>query len=70
MLGGTAIVENIFTWRGMGLYAIKSIQKLDYTVIQAYVAWMAIIYLAVNLIVDIVCAVANPRTRSLSGGDV
>lgn len=69
MLGGTAIVENIFTWRGMGLYAIKSIQKLDYTVIQAYVAWMAIIYLAVNLIVDIVCAVANPRTRSLSGGE-
>lgn len=66
MLGGTAIVENIFTWRGMGLYAIKSIQKLDYTVIQAYVAWMSVIYLAVNLMVDIVCAMANPRTRSLA----
>ncbi|NLV21116.1 MAG: ABC transporter permease [Syntrophomonadaceae bacterium] len=70
MLGGTSIVESIFSWKGIGLYALKAIQNLDYTVIQTYVAWMAIIYLAVNLLVDVACAAVDPRAKILSDGEI
>lgn len=70
LLGGASIVESIFSWKGIGLYALNAIQKLDYTVIQTYVAWMAIIYLAVNLVVDVVCAVVDPRVKIVSDGEV
>ena len=54
LLGGTAIVESIFMWDGVGR---------DYPVIQAYVIWMAIIYVVINLITDIVYHYLNPRIR-------
>ena len=54
LLGGTAIVESIFMWDGVGKMAIDAITMRDYPVIQAYVIWMAIIYVVINLITDIV----------------
>ena len=50
LLGGTAIVESIFMWDGVGKMAIDAITMRDYPVIQAYVIWMAIIYVVINLI--------------------
>ena len=63
LLGGTAIVETIFMWDGVGKIAIDSINMYDYPMIQAYVIWMAFIYVAINLISDIVHHYLDPRIR-------
>ena len=53
LLGGTAIVESIFLWDGVGKLAVDAINMRDYPMIQAYVMWLAIIYVCVNLITDL-----------------
>ena len=63
LLGGTAIIESIFMWDGVGKLAVDSITMRDYPMIQAYVVWMAIIYVGVNLITDILYHVLDPRIR-------
>lgn len=63
LLGGTAIVESIFMWDGVGKLAVDSINMYDYPMIQAYVIWMAFIYVAINLISDIVHHYLDPRIR-------
>ena len=63
LLGGTAIIESIFEWDGVGYLAAKAIEKLNYPVIQAYVVWMAIIYVLVNLITDLLYHALDPRIR-------
>ena len=67
LLGGTTIVETIFMWDGVGKMAVDAITMRDYPIIQAYVAWMAIIYVVVNLITDIIYHYLDPRVRL--GGD-
>lgn len=67
LLGGTAIVESIFMWDGVGKLAVDAINMRDYPIIQAYVVWMAIIYVGVNLISDLLYSVLDPRIRL--GGD-
>ena len=63
LLGGTAIIESIFMWDGVGKLAVDSITMRDYPMIQAYVVWMASIYVLVNLITDILYHVLDPRIR-------
>lgn len=63
LLGGTAIVESIFMWDGVGKMAVDAITMRDYPVIQAYVIWMAVIYVVVNLITDLVYHYLDPRIR-------
>lgn len=63
LLGGTAIVESIFMWDGVGKMAVDAITMRDYPVIQAYVIWMAVIYVMVNLVTDIVYCYLDPRIR-------
>ena len=63
LLGGTAIVESIFLWDGVGKLAVDAINMRDYPMIQAYVMWMAIIYVCVNLITDLSYRVLDPRIR-------
>lgn len=63
LLGGTAIVESIFMWDGVGKLAVDAINMRDYPIIQAYVMWMAIIYVVVNLITDLSYHFLNPRIR-------
>lgn len=63
LLGGTAIVESIFMWDGVGKMAVDSINMRDYPIIQAYVMWMAIIYVAVNLLTDLSYRFLDPRIR-------
>lgn len=67
LLGGTAIVETIFQWDGVGKLAVDSIIMRDYPMIQAYVVWMAVIYVVVNLIADLAYHRLDPRVR-LGGG--
>lgn len=63
LLGGTAIVESIFLWDGVGKLAIDAINMRDYPMIQAYVMWMAMIYVCVNLITDLSYRFLDPRIR-------
>lgn len=63
LLGGAAVVETIFEWDGVGKLAVDSIAMRDYPMIQAYVAWMAVIYVIVNLVADLVCHRIDPRLR-------
>ena len=63
LLGGTAIVESIFMWDGVGKLAVDCISNRDYPMIQAYVVWMAVIYVAVNLVTDILYHYLDPRVR-------
>lgn len=63
LLGGTAIVESIFMWDGVGKMAVDAISMRDYPIIQAYVMWMAIIYVLVNLITDLSYRFLDPRIR-------
>lgn len=63
LLGGTAIVESLFMWDGVGKLAVDAINMRDYPMIQAYVMWMAIIYVCVNLITDLSYRALDPRIR-------
>ena len=63
LLCGTAIIESIFMWDGVGKLAVDAINMRDYPLIQAYVMWMAIIYVLVNLITDLLYHHLDPRIR-------
>jgi peptide/nickel transport system permease protein len=68
LLGGTAIVESIFMWDGVGKMAVDAILTRDYPLIQAYVIWMSVIYVMVNLAADLAYHYLDPRIR-LEEGD-
>jgi peptide/nickel transport system permease protein len=61
LLGGAVIVETIFGWPGVGKYAIDAIYLRDYPVIQGFVLYLAIIFLMVNLLVDLAYRWLDPR---------
>lgn len=63
LLGGTAVVESIFMWDGVGKMAVDAIAMRDYPVIEAYVIWMAVIYVGINLVTDIFYYYLDPRIR-------
>ncbi len=63
LLGGTAIVETIFSWRGIGDMVVQGIRVRDYQLIQGYVLWMAVVYVIVNLLVDIAYQIFDPQIR-------
>ena len=63
LLGGTAIIESIFMWDGVGKLAVDAITMRDYPLIQAYVVWMAVIYVLVNLATDLLYHALDPRIR-------
>ena len=60
LLGGTAIIETIFMWDGVGKLAVDAITMRDYPIIEAYVVWLAIIYVIVNLISDLLYHALDP----------
>jgi ABC-type dipeptide/oligopeptide/nickel transport system permease component len=61
MLGGAVFVESVFSRPGLGTLAIASVQARDFPVIQGMVLFLALIYVLVNLAVDLSYAVLNPR---------
>ena len=67
LMGGATIVETIFEWKGVGKMAVDAISLKDFPVIQCYILWMAVIYVVVNLAVDLLYRFLDPRIR-LEGG--
>jgi len=65
LLAGAVLTETIFSWPGIGKWLIDSIARRDYPVVQAGILISAATFIAVNLIVDILYGVVNPRIRSL-----
>lgn len=63
LLGGTAVVEVIFSYQGLGNLAVTAITALDYPLVQGFVLWIALIYMVVNLVVDISYEFLDPRIR-------
>jgi peptide/nickel transport system permease protein len=66
LLGGTVLVEVVFSWPGMGKYAVDSMLSSDYSPIMAVVLLSAAIYLVVYLIIDVSHYLLDPRTRGSS----
>lgn len=64
LLGGTVVIETVFAWPGVGQLMIASIGARDYPVVQAGVLVTATIFIAVNLMVDLLYGVLDPRIRN------
>jgi dipeptide transport system permease protein len=63
LLGGAVLTETIFSWPGIGRWLIDAIYRRDYTVLQGGILLTAIIVIVVNLIVDVLYGVIDPRIR-------
>ena len=63
LMGGATIIETIFEWKGVGKMAVDAIALKDFPVIQCYILWMALIYVLINLIVDLLYRFLDPRIR-------
>jgi peptide/nickel transport system permease protein len=63
LLAGTVITETIFSWNGIGSLLVESIEKRDYPVTQACVLVVALSYVLVNQVTDIVYRLADPRVK-------
>lgn len=65
LLGGTVIVETVFTWPGLGNLIMEGIIQRDYPVVQAVIVWMASAFMVVNLLTDISYTVFNPKIKDI-----
>ncbi len=63
MLGGALLTESVFSWPGIGAYTVSCILKSDFPVIQGVVLLVATVFVTLNLIVDIIYAVVDPRIQ-------
>jgi ABC-type dipeptide/oligopeptide/nickel transport system permease component len=61
LLAGNFLVESVFNWPGIGLYAIDAISNLDYAAIMGVTLVVSVIYVVVNLVVDLLYVVLDPR---------
>ena len=63
LMGGAIITETIFSWPGIGLYTYNSISARDYASVQGVVLYGALLFVLINLLVDILYAILDPRVR-------
>ncbi|WP_283136551.1 nickel ABC transporter permease [Rhizohabitans arisaemae] len=64
LLGGTVVVEQVFSWPGLGTMVIRGISQRDYPVVQGTLLFLAFFYVVVNLLVDLIYVYLDPRLRS------
>lgn len=63
LLGANVLVEKVFAWPGIGSYAVEALIASDFAPIQGFVLTMAVLYVALNLLIDILYGVIDPRVR-------
>lgn len=63
LLGGAAIIETVFSWNGVGSYAVQAVAARDLPVVQGFVIFATLIYIFSNLAVDIIALRLDPRLR-------
>ncbi|HEV8306279.1 MAG TPA: ABC transporter permease [Methylomirabilota bacterium] len=66
LLGGAVVTETVFAWPGMGRLAIQSIYNRDYPVVQSTVFLAAVLFIAINFVLDLLYGVLDPRAREAS----
>lgn len=62
-LGANVLVEKVFSWPGIGSYAVEALVVSDYAAVQGFVLAMAILFVLLNLLIDIIYTLIDPRTR-------
>ncbi len=63
LLGANVLVEKVFAWPGIGSFAVEALIASDFAPVQGFVLTMAIMYVALNLVIDILYGVVDPRVR-------
>jgi ABC-type dipeptide/oligopeptide/nickel transport system permease component len=63
LLGANVLVEKVFAWPGIGSYAVEALLASDYAPVQGFVLAMAVLYVALNLMIDLLYGVIDPRVR-------
>jgi ABC-type dipeptide/oligopeptide/nickel transport system permease component len=63
LLSGAVLTETVFAWPGMGTWLVQAIQQRNYPVIEGGVLFVSLVFVLVNLVVDLSYAVVNPRIR-------
>jgi ABC-type dipeptide/oligopeptide/nickel transport system permease component len=63
LLSGAVLTETVFAWPGMGTWLVEAIENRNYPVLQGGILFLAVIFVLVNLIVDLSYALINPRIR-------
>ena len=66
LLGANVLVEKVFAWPGVGSYAVEALIASDFAPVQGFVLAMAIIYVVLNLLIDLAYGVIDPRVRMSS----
>jgi peptide/nickel transport system permease protein len=68
LLGGAIIIESVFAWPGIGRLLVDAIRERDYAVVQGVMLLLVVIFLVINLIVDLLYGLVDPRVRLTAGG--
>jgi len=63
LLGANVLVEKVFAWPGIGSYAVEALLQSDFAPVQGFVLTMAVLYIVLNLLIDIIYGVIDPRVR-------
>ncbi|HEY0300469.1 MAG TPA: ABC transporter permease, partial [Rhizomicrobium sp.] len=63
LLGANVLVEKVFAWPGIGSYAVEALLQSDFAPVQGFVLTMAVMYVALNLLIDVLYGVIDPRVR-------
>ena len=63
LLGSNVLIEQVFGWQGVGAYAVSAVLASDYAAVQGFVLMMAILYILLNLAVDVLATLIDPRVR-------
>lgn len=64
LIGGVVVTESIFSWPGLGLYAVTAVENQDYPAILAFTLLATVVYVAINLVVDLLYPLLNPQTQT------
>ena len=67
LLGGAAVVERVFSWPGLGYLAVEAITYRDFQLLLGIVLWIALMYMVINLVVDVSYSLLDPRLRKKQG---
>ena len=64
LIGGVVITETIFSWPGLGLYAVTAVENQDYPALMAFTLVTTVVYVLINLVVDLLYPLLNPQVRA------
>jgi peptide/nickel transport system permease protein len=69
MLGGSAVIETVFSIKGIGYMMVQGIMARDYILMQGYIIWITMVFIVINIIIDVLSIWLNPKRRAaIKGG--